>query len=359
MPFGITATLGLDGRGFKAGMKEAQGITNKWAGSLKGQIAAAFTAAAIVRATKDVVQFASKVDDFSKKLGISRTAVQEWMYALKLSGGEIEQLSQAFKALSISRLDAMTNPKGENASIFEALGITKEALANNPINELMKQIARSFETKDFGQAEGGMISKILGKGGIELLATFKEGIDDAMEDLREMGGIIEDDVVRNLDQAGDAVDTLGTKFKALMANALGPVVKALKWIYEQYTDITNRIASMYYGMKLSQETGERWTEHSTEILRSLEKDEQTKTAQRAERARKRGEGRDKQEPWVPPRDVKEIKAVEMGITPSSDSLSRIGGFVGGGGGTVNRLMAIEKELQKLNKQVQTGIVLKE
>jgi hypothetical protein len=358
MPFGITATLGLDGRGFKAGMKEAQGITTKWTAGLKGQIAAAFTAAAVVRATKDVVNFASKVDDFSKKMGISRTAVQEWMYALKLSGGEIEDLARSFKALGESRLDVLGKGDKEKQSIFEALGITKESLQNNPLETTMKQIARAFETMDFGAAEGGMISKILGKGGIELLATFKEGIDDAIEDLHEMGGVIEDEVVRNLDAAGDAADTLGTKLRVVAADALHPLLKLTRFLLDQFNDIRDSIAASYAGMQLATETGENWVEHTREIRAAMDADVATKRIKREERAAKRGEGREKRDPWVPPRDVKEAKAVDAGMTPSSDSLARIGGFVGGGGGTVNRLTSIERELKELNKQVKSGLVLK-
>src|SRR5436190_3983599 len=70
--------------------KDANKATNDWMGSITkiaGTVGIAFSVGAITAWAKSTTDAASHIEDLSRKLEISKEAVQRWGYAAELSGG--------------------------------------------------------------------------------------------------------------------------------------------------------------------------------------------------------------------------------------------------------------------------------
>lgn len=362
--FTIMANLRLDGRGFHAGIREADRAVGRFASGLKAQLASVFTAAFITNAVKNVISFGSEISDMSKKLNISKREVQEWNFAMKQAGLDIGSITAAFKALSVARDEVLVGKSDEKASIFEALGISKDQLRGNAINTTMRQVAEAFRTMNFGAAEGDMISSILGKSGLEMLSVFKDGIEEQIALFNQMGGAIEDNVVDQLDAAGDAMDRLTIKLKNEFApivtgtanvfvkihDAIDGVIKRGVFFTKAFVDVTRRGGD-------PMEVYSDFEKLMGADARIAERHAMDAAGMRAMAEHKKGAGRIPKE-WLPP--PKEEKAHRTKkIEQATDALARIGGFIGGTGSTANRLVAIEKELQKVNRHLADGLFLRD
>src|SRR5688572_3177629 len=104
MALNLRAYLGLDGVGFERGLNKARSQAAAFGASLRrdmrSHFLAAFGVGAFVAATKNVMDYAGRVHDMSKRLGISTDAFQELDFALKQTGSSGEILGGVFNNLA-------------------------------------------------------------------------------------------------------------------------------------------------------------------------------------------------------------------------------------------------------------------
>src|SRR5688572_4197972 len=103
----LMAVLGLDGRGFKAGLKEAESGAGKFARGLKSQIAGAFSAAAFTAYAKNVTEAVTRIKDLSEQYRMTTTEVQQTDAALKRQGLQFEDLAGSLNKLAAARREAV------------------------------------------------------------------------------------------------------------------------------------------------------------------------------------------------------------------------------------------------------------
>lgn len=223
------------GTRFEGEKEAATGIMSRLKGSLGGirehlggELATVGAGIIGVEAIRQTIEFGGQVNDLSEKLGISTDAVQRWNYALKMTGSSMEALTPFFSKLAQNRDKALGGGSGADEVIanFKKLGVTIGDLKNKRLEDIGTQIADSVKGQDLQQVIG-TLKEIGGKGAVEMVAAFKEGITDLGNEAAAAGAIMSEEAIKKMDEMGDKMSQLGLTLKAGMAYILSPIVDGL------------------------------------------------------------------------------------------------------------------------------------
>jgi len=235
------ASIGMDGRGFRAGLLGAEKAAMQFARRIGGYFAAYFSVAAIGRFAKYTIDWASKMNDLAKSIGVSASQMQELDYAAKQTGASAEAVVAAFKAMSKWRTEALSDSKGKAGSLASALGFGKgELLAIKEPMRLFERLATVLQSRDFGAGQGDVITSIFGRGGLELLPMIREGFSGLRDKAHEAGVVLKDEVVEGLDRIGDKI----AEITGQLRNEFGP---AIVWITESIVEMVDKSV---FGLKV-------------------------------------------------------------------------------------------------------------
>lgn len=167
-------------------------------------------------------EYADRVDDISKKIGISKKGFQEWEYIIKQNGAEIDILQKGIKSLG-SQVLGVTSGNKDAINNFRRLGIsvrdnnghlkTQEILFGEVIEKLQK-MPNGFERT-------ALASKMFGKAGIELQPLLEENaksISALRKECNDLGLILDD---KTIEAANTFSDNIYTIQRAIGVMAMG------------------------------------------------------------------------------------------------------------------------------------------
>jgi len=222
----ILARLGLDSSGFQAGVNQAEsaakGLGESINSELKGQLASAFSVAAVAAAGKAVMDYADKIGNMSDRLGISTDELQRFDYAARQSGSSLETFQGVFEKLSVAREEALEGNE-KIVESFARLGVAMDDLKNRRLDELIKIIARTVQAGD-AQALLPALRDVGGKGAGELIPTFQAGLDET----GSQAPIISAEDIEALKQAGDNFSALVQTLQADFAPVVSFLISSLQ-----------------------------------------------------------------------------------------------------------------------------------
>ena len=118
----IMAELGLDGKGFEAGMKRAEGLAHGVAEGLKGFVIQAVGIYTVEQAISKTVETAKELVETSRRLSIAPEQLQVMRQAAKDSGVEFQKLAELIEKTNVAR-DKALRPVSEGASARRAFGV--------------------------------------------------------------------------------------------------------------------------------------------------------------------------------------------------------------------------------------------
>lgn len=217
----LIAKLGLDISGYETGLKRAQSASSKFgrdAGSaIKNQLAGAISTGALIAATKATIDYASHITDLSDRVGISTTKLQEYSYAAKQTGGSVDDFAQAARRLAQAKFEAIKDPTGEAAKGFAQLGIAVKDLESLRIDGIVDKIGVAFRNAKDPQALLNAGFTTMGRGALPVIGAMRSGLGEMGDEAQRLGLVMGSNVVKSLDDAGDAMD----RFKAKQMSALG------------------------------------------------------------------------------------------------------------------------------------------
>jgi hypothetical protein len=221
----LVAQLGLDGKPFKAGMKDAassaKSIGSEIGGSFKAAIAGAFGAAALGAYIRGTVAAANTIKDLAEQFNATTDEVQRFGKAAKDAGGlTFNDIGGTILRLSQAREAAITG-NDKMLATFNKYGVTLKQLQDPTLRniELMQMLGHAM--KDLSETDRADLADLFGKTGQKLLATLlavnelgpielirKEEIDALDEAVERL-----DEVKRRLDvKAAAPLANVGTAF---------------------------------------------------------------------------------------------------------------------------------------------------
>lgn len=194
--------------------------------------AIAAAVAATVEGMFSAIEYGSKINDLSERLGISTDAVQEWDYALKQTGTSIDSAVGFFEKLAVAKLKAI---RGDETAIanFKKLGVAMEDLKSKRIEDIAAQISGAFRDGD-PQILIAPLRVVGGRGAGEMVAAFTEGFAELKSQAHQFGQVMDEETVGKMDEIGDAIERLKTGMKLnLFAPAASMLLSAAD-IFKQY-----------------------------------------------------------------------------------------------------------------------------
>lgn len=237
--FDLFARIFLDSSEYDKGLGESEKKTESFGSKIKKGLtaslkvgAAAITAVstaaiamggAMLKATGDVAAHGDEIDKMSQKLGLSKTAYQEWDYILGQSGVEITNMSTGLKTLT-NKLDDAKNGGTDAQEMFAKLGLSMEDLNNMSREDIFAATIQGFQGMADSTERAALANDLFGRSGQELTPLFNASIEDT-EALRQaahdLGFVMSDEAVSAAADYQDALDTLKRSFGGLKQRMMG------------------------------------------------------------------------------------------------------------------------------------------
>ena len=192
--------------------------------------AASAVSVGVYKLASSTSEHADEVDKVSQKLGMSRTAYQEWDYVLSQAGVDITSMQTGLKTLT-NKLDDAKNGSSKATAMFDKLGLSMEDLQGMSREDVFAEIIKSMQSMEDSTERAALANDLFGKSGQELTALFNttaEATENLKNKAHELGMVMSDDAV----QAGvDLHDTLDTakrsigSLKNIIGSAAIPVIQ--------------------------------------------------------------------------------------------------------------------------------------
>lgn len=263
-----TAAFSHDLNKAKGELKQATFLMSKNIGDFHASIGAAkeqllgFATTAVSAAgvigigalIKSSLESAVAIEKNAKQAGVGVEAFQELEYAASKYHVTTEALTDGLKELALRGDEFALTGKGSAAEAFERLGFTtqevNERLADTPA--LLKEVIQRMDGLD--KASQIRISdEIFGGQGGEQFVAMIQGGSLAMEELRrearELGIILDEDLIRNSDKASKNLDSLQKMLSAHVTRAIVSLAPEIVGLTEKLIGSDDAIADFKAGME--------------------------------------------------------------------------------------------------------------
>lgn len=171
----LLVQLGLNTSNYDAGLNKAKGLAASFAGSLKAQLAAAFSIGAITNYTQSVFNAMDRIKDLSDQFNITTDDLQRFDFHAKRNGLTMEAFGAGLSKIANLRRDAAKGDKEAVATLNE-FGISL-AQATDPaftMADAIDAVGKSINTFGLNTQRTAMLTDLFGKSGQRLISTLKE-----------------------------------------------------------------------------------------------------------------------------------------------------------------------------------------
>jgi hypothetical protein len=175
-----------------------------------GPLAGVASVAGFVALTKSALDFGSELHDTSLKLGISTDNLQEWRHVAKLSGVDSGSLNIGLRFLQ-RNLAGAASGTGDASKAFQRLGISVKDSSGQlkSTDAVILELADKFKGLENETERTALSLQIFGRSGTEWIPVLLEGgasIAKIRKEARDLGLVIEEDLIDAADEAGDTWD---------------------------------------------------------------------------------------------------------------------------------------------------------
>ena len=243
MALNLIAKLGLDGKGFQAGLAKANRDTRNFAGGIKRQFVGMFGVAAIGVAIKRATDYADEINNLSRRLGVSSKALQEFNYAANLSGSDLKTVATSLQRVQEAQ-ERLKNGNKQAEESFKRLGFSfDQALQVNPA-EVFRRAGEQFANQSLSPENFGDIRTLFGaEAGPRNIRIFTEGLADMAKMAQDSGAVLSDAQIQT---AADLKDTIAM----LKMSFLGPFGQALASLGQVALEAKAQFSAFLVGLQM-------------------------------------------------------------------------------------------------------------
>lgn len=217
----------------KGAAKDEETATTKLLGVVK-KLAAAYLGLRAVQGLKsmisETVELGGHLNDLSTQTGISAEALQGYSHAAQLNGSSLEKVIQGAEKLNLTIANAAATGKGPGVEALNALGLSagslKKVMDKDGLQAGFDQVAAKLAAMPDGAKKNRLAFDLFGKSGRELIPTIND-LTHAQQDAQDLGLIISNEDVKNLDELGDNTDRLKGALGGLKNQAVAALVPLL------------------------------------------------------------------------------------------------------------------------------------
>ena len=252
MALNITARLGLDAKGFKAGAEQARQTAGKMKKHIGGEfksvaagMAGMFAAAYVGSQIRETVEYAAKVRDLANVFGMSTDQVQKLDYAATQSGISLEEVMDAHKDLGKSMSEALAGVEGKIWA-FKALGISVDEIKGKNIDQVFMRVAKAISESGpiLEPDQVKAIEDMMGGAGFKALNMMRGDLEAVFQNLENIGGIIDEQAIQKLGEMSDKMEEFKTQNRGVWADMVGFMSQTWMSFVNYLTASIDEIAEM-------------------------------------------------------------------------------------------------------------------
>lgn len=190
-------------------------------GAMVGLVGGA-TVAGLAALTKRTVASADALAKTADKIGISTGALQELRFAASQTGVEQNKLEMALQRMT-RRLSEAAQGTGEAKNAIAELGLDAQELAAASPDKAFRMIADAMETVPNQADRVRLAFKFFDSEGVALVNTLRGGseqLDAFSAQARNLGLVLEDDLLRSAEAANDQLDIMNRVLAAQTSGLL-------------------------------------------------------------------------------------------------------------------------------------------
>lgn len=224
---------------------KAANISGKIASAAFGAITSAVAGATAAYAgiVRPALEMADNLQKQADIAGVTTTAFQQYAFAAKQSGSSAESMSTGLQKLTANAYEAFAGNK-KLAEGFQVLGVNlRDANGNfRNTNDIVDETVRKLADLENPAQQSALAVQLLGKGGKDLIPMLRGGseeIDRMRQSAQDLGQVLSEDAIKNLDKMGDNIDLLGNKLRVQLAESVNQAMPALETLAQGLTKIIN------------------------------------------------------------------------------------------------------------------------
>jgi uncharacterized protein YcbK (DUF882 family) len=227
-----------------------RGVTFRGIVSTVAGLTAALAAAAgsMVYLGNRAIEANDKIAKTADKVGLSTDALQELRYAADLAGVGQETLDMAMQRFS-RRVGEAAQGQGELLGILKEYNIQiKDSQGKTrPLEDIFLDVADAIKNAGSEQEKLRIAFKSFDSEGAALVNVMRQGsaaINDIRQDARNLGLVIEEDLVRNSEKANDELTKLKRIVGAELQSAVGELTPEITRLTQKLIDNRDTITDI-------------------------------------------------------------------------------------------------------------------
>lgn len=241
---------GMQGAASRAGVfgnvLSALGPAGVAAGAGLGALA--FGVGKAFQIAREGMDFADEIDTATKRLGIGVEALQEYRAALQVAGDAGANFDDGARTL-LERMGETARGTGEGVKIFDQLGINVRKATGEikSLEEILPEIADGMASVSSEAERADIANKLFGGQGQNFVALLNQGSDALArqrEEMREMGIVMDAQVVKRYAEASDKAEILSKAIDVQLKSAFVDLAPAITASLNLFLDIAKAVRSI-------------------------------------------------------------------------------------------------------------------
>ena len=205
--------------------------------------AAAGTLFGIAKITADLGDETAKT---AKSLGINAQALQELQFAAGIGGVKQNDFNKSVQKFSKNILEARRGSE-TYLKTFRELGVSSDVINNKQLktDQLLGVLADKFKELPDGVEKTGLAMELFGRSGPRLLPLLNEGaagMDKLRQEARDLGGVMDSDLLASSEEFQDSMLRMNTVLSGLRNFAAAKLIPVINKITDTIKEwfIANR-----------------------------------------------------------------------------------------------------------------------
>lgn len=227
-------------------------------------------AAGLTRQIQETIKFADSIAKTADAAGISTNALQEYRYAAGLAGLETAEFDKA--AIRLARtLGEAARGKDAPARVFESIGISiRDSIGNiKSTEQVLDEVVEAFAKIPDAARRASLAQELFGRDGVKMAVLLRDGsksIEEMRQRARDLGLVLEEDLLRSAEKINDRFDTLVQTITTGFKRSILETADAVTGRWDQAMRI---VESSLEAIGVKAETASKWVDVLGATLKSL------------------------------------------------------------------------------------------
>jgi len=227
---------------------------NMMAMSMRGLLPA-LGATVLIAKTKRVVAELDEIGKTADNIGLTTDALQELRVIAESSGLTFQEFTKGFTKFSVNVGEASTGI-GEAVDAFERLGVSlfdtegRLKSAEQVFNEVADGMAGFENDSERASVAADLFGQRVGIKMLNMLQNGSDGMAKMRKAARDLGVVIEEDVIRKSEAAQTELDLLSRRMNAQVSTALVNLIPLLLSVGKALVWITTKAGEAAAGLRL-------------------------------------------------------------------------------------------------------------